>query len=165
MTEVARRSGPWGLTRRQESEALHSILDVITDEMAEGSAATIAGFGPCPSSLTNPLCVAALVGIALAIAYRVDVLGLFRLVPWTPWIGYTITGTFDVMEKKGLVTREPNPDDRRSLLARLTAEGRALQDSAPGLDKTFGSCCVGLEPDEFQQLGWLLSKLNNSLSP
>ena len=43
--EVARRSGPWGLTRRQGSEALHSILDVITDEMAEGNAVTIAGFG------------------------------------------------------------------------------------------------------------------------
>ncbi len=43
--EVARRSGPWGLTRREVREALHGILDVITDEMAEGSAVTIAGFG------------------------------------------------------------------------------------------------------------------------
>jgi DNA-binding MarR family transcriptional regulator len=76
----------------------------------------------------------------------------------------TITGIVDVMEKKGLVTREPNPDDRRSLLARLTEEGRTLQDSAPGLDKIYRSCCVGLEPDEFQRLGWLLTRLNNSLS-
>jgi DNA-binding MarR family transcriptional regulator len=59
--------------------------------------------------------------------------------------------------------REPNPDDRRSLLARLTEEGRALQDSTPDLDKIFGSCCVGLAPGEFQQLGSLLIKLNNSL--
>jgi nucleoid DNA-binding protein len=43
--EVARRSGPWGLTRRQVREALHGILDVITDQMAEGNAVTIAGFG------------------------------------------------------------------------------------------------------------------------
>ena len=43
--EVARRSGPWGLTRRQVRDALHGILDVITDEMAEGNAVTIAGFG------------------------------------------------------------------------------------------------------------------------
>ncbi|MFN2186635.1 MAG: HU family DNA-binding protein [Anaerolineae bacterium] len=43
--EVARRSGPWGLTRRQVREALHGILDVITDQMAEGNAITIAGFG------------------------------------------------------------------------------------------------------------------------
>ena len=32
--EVARRSGPWGLTRRQGRDGLHGILDVITDEMA-----------------------------------------------------------------------------------------------------------------------------------
>jgi nucleoid DNA-binding protein len=43
--EVARRSGPWGLTRAQVREALHGILDVITDEMARGNAVTIAGFG------------------------------------------------------------------------------------------------------------------------
>ena len=43
--EVARRSDPWGLTRRQGSEALQSILEVITDEMAEGNAVTTAGFG------------------------------------------------------------------------------------------------------------------------
>ena len=43
--EVARRSGPWGLTRREVRDALHGILDVITDEMAEGNAITIAGFG------------------------------------------------------------------------------------------------------------------------
>jgi nucleoid DNA-binding protein len=43
--EVARRSGPLGLTRHQVGEALHGILDVITDQMAEGNAITIAGFG------------------------------------------------------------------------------------------------------------------------
>ncbi len=43
--EAARRSGHWGLTRRQVRDALQGILDVITDEMAAGSAVTIAGFG------------------------------------------------------------------------------------------------------------------------
>jgi nucleoid DNA-binding protein len=43
--EVARRSGPWGLTRRQVRDALHGILDVLTDEMAGGRAVTISGFG------------------------------------------------------------------------------------------------------------------------
>ena len=43
--KVARRSGSWGLNRRQVREALHGILDVITDEMAEGRAVTICGFG------------------------------------------------------------------------------------------------------------------------
>ena len=45
ITTVARRSGPWGLTRRQVRDALHGLLDVITDEMAEGRAVTISGFG------------------------------------------------------------------------------------------------------------------------
>ena len=36
--------------------------------------------------------IAAVVGIALAIAYRADVLALFGLVAWTPWIGWTVTG-------------------------------------------------------------------------
>ena len=43
--EVARRSGPWGLTRRQVREALHGLLDVIADQMAQGHAVTITGFG------------------------------------------------------------------------------------------------------------------------
>ena len=41
--EVARRSGPWGLTRRHACDALPGILDVITDKRAEGNAVTIAG--------------------------------------------------------------------------------------------------------------------------
>ena len=43
--EVARRSGPWGLTRRQVREALHGILDVLTDQMAQGHTVTLTGFG------------------------------------------------------------------------------------------------------------------------
>jgi DNA-binding MarR family transcriptional regulator len=75
----------------------------------------------------------------------------------------TMTGIVDTLERKGLVTREPNPDDRRSLLVRLTGEGWELKDSTPTLDKIFRSCCVGLEPDEIQQLSQLLRKLNESL--
>lgn len=36
--------------------------------------------------------IAALVGVALAIAYRADLLALFGLVAWSPWIGYVVTG-------------------------------------------------------------------------
>lgn len=38
--------------------------------------------------------------------------------------GGSITGLTDELEKEGLVTREAAPDDRRSFLLRLTAEGR-----------------------------------------
>lgn len=63
-----------------------------------------------------------------------------------------------------MVSREPNPDDRRSLLVRLTEKGETLQDATPTLDRIFESCCIGLEPDEIQQLSRLLKKLNESLS-
>jgi DNA-binding MarR family transcriptional regulator len=40
-----------------------------------------------------------------------------------------ITGLVDSLEKGGLVERVPDPDDRRSIQARLTAAGRARIDS------------------------------------
>lgn len=75
----------------------------------------------------------------------------------------TITGLVDGLESKGLVVRKPNPDDRRSLLATLTAEGRAIQQQTPSLEKIYARCCAGLTPQEFRHLGILLGKLNESL--
>lgn len=75
----------------------------------------------------------------------------------------TITGIVDGLEGKGLVKREPNPNDRRSLLVKLTDKGRALENSAPGKKEMLGNCCTGLTPEEFRQLGKLLEKLNESL--
>jgi DNA-binding MarR family transcriptional regulator len=75
----------------------------------------------------------------------------------------TITSLIDVLERKGLVYRKPNPEDRRSILASLTDEGRSLQSQAPALESIYNQCCTGLNPDEFQQFGQLLHKLNKSL--
>jgi DNA-binding MarR family transcriptional regulator len=75
----------------------------------------------------------------------------------------TITGIVDTLERKGLVTRVPNPADRRSFLATLTDQGRGLQHSTPNLNRTYDKCCSGLTPLEFQQLGFLLRKLNGSM--
>jgi DNA-binding MarR family transcriptional regulator len=75
----------------------------------------------------------------------------------------TMTGIADTLERKGLVTREPNPHDRRSLLVKLTERGRALRETTPTLDTIFKRCCVGLEPDEVRQLSRLLKRLNESL--
>lgn len=76
----------------------------------------------------------------------------------------TMTGIVDTLEGKELVTREPNPDDRRSLLVKLTEKGWELRDSTPTLDRIFRSCCLGLEPGEVRELSRLLRKLNDSLS-
>lgn len=75
----------------------------------------------------------------------------------------TMTGIVDTLEKNGLVTRQPNPADRRSLLVTLTDRGKALEGKTPDLDRIYAHCCVGLSPEEFQQLGVLLEKLNQSL--
>jgi DNA-binding MarR family transcriptional regulator len=75
----------------------------------------------------------------------------------------TMTGIVDTLEKNGLVTRQPNPNDRRSLLVTLTEKGVALEGSTPDLDRIYAKCCVGLSAEEFQQLGLLLGKLDQSL--
>jgi DNA-binding MarR family transcriptional regulator len=75
----------------------------------------------------------------------------------------TITGIVDTLEKKGLVTREPNPDDRRSLLVSLTGKGRTLRQATPTLESIFMSCCSSLDSAEIQQLSALLQKLNGTL--
>lgn len=77
----------------------------------------------------------------------------------------TITGIIDTLESKGLIDRKPNPNDRRSLLATLTEAGRDIQQKTPSLNNVYDTCCKGLTPLEFQQLGFLLTKLNQSLIP
>jgi DNA-binding MarR family transcriptional regulator len=77
----------------------------------------------------------------------------------------TITGIIDTLERKGLVKRRPNPRDRRSLLATLTEAGQKLQAETPSVNQMYYTCCTGLTPVEFQQLGFLLAKLNRSLIP
>jgi DNA-binding MarR family transcriptional regulator len=42
----------------------------------------------------------------------------------------TMTNRIDRLEARGLVTRRPDPDDRRGVLVTLTAAGRALVDAA-----------------------------------
>lgn len=75
----------------------------------------------------------------------------------------TITGIIDTLERKGLVERKPNPDDRRSILATLTQAGHSLQQNSPSLERVYDSCCTGLSQIEFQQLALLLNRLNDSL--
>lgn len=76
----------------------------------------------------------------------------------------TITGIIDTLERKGLVERKMNPEDRRSLLATLTADGRNMQQKTPELENIYNTCCAGLSLIELQQLSYLLNKLNHSVS-
>jgi DNA-binding MarR family transcriptional regulator len=76
----------------------------------------------------------------------------------------TVTGIVDTMEKKGLVKRIPNPEDRRSMRVQLCDKGRELVRNTAGMKKAFGGCCSLLEPEEAAQLAGLLGKLNERLN-
>jgi DNA-binding MarR family transcriptional regulator len=76
----------------------------------------------------------------------------------------TVTGIVDTLEKKALVARNPHPEDRRSTLVNITAEGRRLLGSTPGLETTFDSCCCeALPPGESLEIIRLLTKLSEAL--
>lgn len=52
-------------------------------------------------------------------------------------IGYaTLTGILDRLEENGLVTRTRDPDDRRSVILKMTKAGERLLSSAPSLLQT-----------------------------
>lgn len=74
-----------------------------------------------------------------------------------------MTGRLDKLEKAGLISRTPDPSDRRSVRARLTDQGRDLVDQAvaAGLEVQ-RSVLAQLAPAEQQQLADLLRDLLSS---
>lgn len=62
---------------------------------------------------------------ALACFAGRDAVSVRELVEDTAQRPSTLTGVLDRLERRGLVERAANPADRRSVLVRLTPEGRA----------------------------------------
>ncbi len=75
----------------------------------------------------------------------------------------TVTGIIDTLEEKGLVTRKPNAEDRRSQLVEVTDLGKTIKNKVPPVETIFGTCCGGLNSSEIKQLRDLLQKLFNLL--
>ena len=75
----------------------------------------------------------------------------------------TITGVVDTMEEHSLVTREKNPNDRRSTLVKLTEKGKELKNATPPIESMVNGCCPEINQEEIETLGKLLQKLLNSL--
>lgn len=75
----------------------------------------------------------------------------------------TITGVIDTMEENKLVTREKNPNDRRSTLVKLTEKGKELKNATPPIESMVNGCCPEINQEEIETLGKLLQKLLNSL--
>lgn len=75
-----------------------------------------------------------------------------------------MTARLDRLEKRGLIIREPNPQDRRGTLVRLTDEGRELVEAAViphAANET--RLLEALTTDERDQLNELLRKLRAGL--
>lgn len=60
----------------------------------------------------------------------------------------TITGLVDTLERAGLVTRRPHPDDRRMMSVGLTKRGTAI------LEK--------IMPEHFRRMAWLMGPLSEA---
>lgn len=72
----------------------------------------------------------------------------------------TVTSTLDQLEYRGWVRRLPNPDDRRSVLVEITAEGRAVADQLlPGIRSVEQAMLAGLTAAELATLMKLLAKM------
>ena len=76
----------------------------------------------------------------------------------------TITGIVDTMEKKDIVVRKMNPEDRRSVLVMLTDKGKKLQNETPKMNNIIDNCCSGFDPDDIELLSILLKKLDKSFA-
>ncbi len=74
--------------------------------------------------------------------------------------GSNLTTVVDNLERRGLVRRDPNPEDRRAHLVRLSARGEALiaQAFPPHADRIRG-LLGALGPAEQRELGRLARKL------
>ena len=57
----------------------------------------------------------------------------------------TIANTLERMERDGLITREPNPDDARSRLIMLTEQARALQQQSTEIAKTINQTALSAD--------------------
>lgn len=74
-----------------------------------------------------------------------------------------ITYLVDRLERRGLVTRQPSPDDRRARFAALTAEGEALIARIfPEHAETIARAVAGLSPAEQAQAIELLRALGTA---
>jgi DNA-binding MarR family transcriptional regulator len=75
-----------------------------------------------------------------------------------------VTSRIDRLERRGLVRRLPDPDDRRGVIVELTGKGLELVDSAvAALTKSDRELLERLAPEEVGQLEALLRKFLGAL--
>jgi DNA-binding MarR family transcriptional regulator len=76
----------------------------------------------------------------------------------------TVTGVLDSLEKRGLIRRLPDPDDRRRLQVEMTAEARhLLDDLLPTYFADERQTVDGLDPESQETLVQLLGRVQAAL--
>ncbi len=75
----------------------------------------------------------------------------------------TMTYLIDTLEEQKVVTRVKHPTDRRSILVKMTTEGKKLRKAAPSVSHIYADCCSILNPEETDNLILLLNKVNEAL--
>ncbi len=77
-----------------------------------------------------------------------------------------VTGRLDGLERRGLLIRRPDPDDRRGVMVELTAQGSQLAEQAVGaVAEAQGVLLSSLTVQEVKTLARLLRKLQAGLMP
>lgn len=75
-----------------------------------------------------------------------------------------LVGVIDALEKRGLVAREPNPEDRRVYSLHLTAAGQEALSAIGTVARAHSeNICAGLSEEEQLQLGAALEKIASQL--
>lgn len=101
---------------------------------------------------------------ALLLLYKKEEMALWELGKEMLVSRANITGLMDRLEKRGLVTREINPLDRRSLTARLTEKAKKLvAEVIPQFEEYIENIMRGLNDREKQVLIELLAKVQNEI--
>lgn len=76
----------------------------------------------------------------------------------------TMTGLLDGLERDGLISREPHPEDRRTITARLTPKGHGfLQEILPDHFRRVSALMRHLSERDRQNLVALLSKVDRGI--
>ena len=96
----------------------------------------------------------------------VDVYGPCRIGELTRVMGaskYTMTSTLDRLVERGMVTREPNPEDRRSFLARATEAGARLGEMGrEGVWKLEQAIAARVTEEDIQALERVLAAVSDA---
>jgi DNA-binding MarR family transcriptional regulator len=74
-----------------------------------------------------------------------------------------VTRILDQLERKGLVRREPNREDRRSFMLTATQQGRELAAGLAPIERHIdGALVAGIEPEQLEAFRAVMAQVNRN---